>query len=167
MAGRKAVTRSGNPAPTSSRSRPAHHMERRALLCTRLGEYERPGGEVERGEIDPASEPCRGRSPVETARDHEVDDEEELVFELDHDALSEPAEPENRLPLQGAEGWLDGAKEKRARQPNAAERLSNEVRDETLDVDDDVGQLGHARPRVERPAARVTRLDPTGALSAR
>ena len=83
----------------AERRRAAHHVARRPLLCTRLGEHERPGGEVERGEIDPAGEPCRGRSPVETARDHEVDDEEELVFELDDDALPEPADPENRLPL--------------------------------------------------------------------
>src|SRR5207249_7036338 len=110
---------------------------------------------VEGRQVHPATEPCRGRAPVEPARDHEVEDEEELVLEPENDALSQPLQAENRLPLESADGGIDRAQEKRTRQPNATERLPDDAGSETLDVDDDVGQLGHAGPMVERPARRV------------
>src|SRR5437867_1837168 len=83
-----------------------------------------------------------------------MEHEKELALECDHDPFAEAAKTDDAPSRGGGGGWLDGAQEERAREPEALERPPENSRCQALDVDDDVGQLGHARAIV--PATRGT-----------
>ena len=85
---------------------------------------------------------------MEAPRDHQVKDQEQLAVELDRDALAEPVQVDDRPPLRRRRRRVDRAEEERAREPQAAEQPAGDPLPQALDVDDDVGQLGHARPIV-------------------
>jgi hypothetical protein len=72
---------------------------------------------------------------------HEV----EIALEVEHDSLSEATETENTAPLRLRERRIDRAQKKRAREPDADERLSHDARLERGEIGDDVRQLGHGR----------------------
>ena len=57
----------------------------------------------------------------------------------------------------GAQRRIDGAEQERAAEPHALEPLADDARLQRLDVDRDVGQLGHRRDRVARRAATRAR----------
>src|ERR1700682_3525141 len=81
--------------------------ERGASFRAGLGENQRSVREVERGEADLAGHFGSGGYPAETARNHEVNDEEEIVLELQDDALSHSPHTENQFPIRRADGWID------------------------------------------------------------
>ena len=60
------------------------------------------------------------------------------------------------LPVAARERRIDGAQQERAREPDALERLADDARRERLEVDGDVGQLGHGRssPGRHQPVQR-------------
>ena len=70
--------------------------------------------------------------------------------------------PSTRFPIAAAIARLDRPQEKGAREPHVLEHRTLDVPAETLDVDDDVGKLGHgggyprpsSLPR-SRPVTRV------------
>ena len=100
----------------------ADEVERRAPLRARLGEHERALREVERGEPDAAGELRVRLAPVEPARDHEVDHEEEVALEREDDALAHAAHALDVLPRGRRERRVDGAEHERASQPDAQQR---------------------------------------------
>jgi hypothetical protein len=48
---------------------------------------------------------------MQTAGDHQMDDDEEPAVHLEHDAFAEPLDADDALPDQVVEWRLDGAKE--------------------------------------------------------
>ena len=74
-----------------------HEVQRRPPLRARLGKGERPVVELEHCERDPAGRSGAGRQPAQPPRDHQVDHEEELALELEHDPLADPAEADGRV----------------------------------------------------------------------
>src|SRR5439155_10342971 len=120
----------------------------------RLGQHERPGRELEGRQPDLAGRARARRSPVKATGDHQVEDEEELALELEDDALAEAAEPDDPPALRLADRRIDGADEKWGREPDTLERLPDHARGQVLDVDDDVGKLGHARRAGGRGAGK-------------
>ena len=114
------------------RVRAAHDVERRALLRARLGEDQRARREVERGERRPCpGRRARRRIPAQAAGDHEVDDEEEIVLEAEHDALAEPATPRPSCPtarraagstVRSTNGLLSAHAARAPARPSAARR---------------------------------------------
>jgi hypothetical protein len=87
---------------------------------------------------------------VETAGDHEVQDEEEFFVgvivgvEDEDDALAEAAEALNYFAFNGMNGWDGGAKQKRAGDAQLLEWLADDAWRESGEVCGDVGKLGHA-----------------------
>ena len=63
-----------------------------------------PLRKVERGESELARELRAGRQPFEAAGDHQMDDDEEIGFEPDHDPLAEAANAMTRLPASSDGG---------------------------------------------------------------
>jgi hypothetical protein len=72
-----------------------------------------------------------------------VEDQEELSFRFDHDALAEAAEAHNGPAFDGRKRRIDRAQRKRTGQPDAGDPLACNSRLERVKVQEDVGQLGH------------------------
>ena len=86
------------------------HVQRRPLLRAGLGERQRAVREIERRQRVAAGElgaawlrACRQCS---AARDHEVQDEPQVVLEADRDALAEPAQPADPFAVERADRGL-------------------------------------------------------------
>ena len=140
----------------------AHKVERCPLLRARLREDERAAGEVERGRSDLAGHLRPRLLPVQPARDHEMQHEEQVVVELEDDALAEPAQAADRLAEDGVDRRVEGAEEKRIGEPDLRQRLADDAGAEAVDVGDDVGKFGHGRMLSHRPepARARTRSSP-------
>jgi hypothetical protein len=52
---------------------------------------------------------------LEAARDHEMNDEEQVLVQLPHQAFAEPAEAAHGLAVGVIDRWIEGADEKRTR----------------------------------------------------
>ena len=124
--------------------RSTHDVQRGALLRALLREEQRADGEVEGRQPAALGDRDVALAPAQPAGDHQVEDQEQLAVELEHDALADAAGTADRLPLHGRDGRVHGAQEERARETNRLERLAADRALERLDVDADVGQLGHA-----------------------
>ena len=125
------------------RRRAARDIERRPLLGAGLGEQQRPGREVEGREPDPAGRLGPVPLPTQTAGDHQVENDVQVAGEAEHDALAEPAQVFDRPSDQLGDRRIDRAQDERAGQPHALERLADNAGAQGLEVDGDVGQLGH------------------------
>jgi hypothetical protein len=121
----------------------SNEVERRAARRAGLGEEERPGWEIEGGQRDPPGRLRAARAPPESAGDHEVNDEEELILQLEHDPLSDPSERQHALSLGRGDRRLHRAEKKWTQDPDVLDRLSADARGERLQVEEDVGELGH------------------------
>ena len=119
--------------------RPAHDVQRGALLRARLREHQRAGRKLERGKSHLPRDARAGRPPVKAARDHQMEDEEEVALELEDDALADPAESDDASSHRLRERRVDRADEERRAEPHAHEGLVEHARRQVLDVDDDVG----------------------------
>jgi len=118
-------------------------VERRPLPGARLGEDERAVGEVEREERAPAADPPAGPAPVQASGDHEVEDQEQIALEREHDPLPEAAQPDDAPALGAGDRRGDRAEEERAAQADALEALFLDTRRECREVREDVGKLRH------------------------
>ncbi len=119
-------------------------VERRPPLSTGFGEDQAPGGEIERREAEAPIERRSWSAPVEPARDHEMEDEEELPLDADHEPLSDSPELEHRAAGGGGDRGIDRLQEKRARDPDALEDLALDPRRELFQIDRQIRKLGHA-----------------------
>ena len=81
------------------------------------------------------------------ATDHQMKDEEELVLEGEDDALPDSLQTDDLEADDGVERGFDGSQEKKAREPDALECPPAYPWREALEVELDVGKLGHRRPR--------------------
>ena len=130
---------------SASAARPATRWSDARFFGAGLGEDQRAVREVERGEADLARQLRAPRLPVQPAGDHQVEDEEEVVVEREDDALAEPRDASDHLPLDRAERRRRRSHQKRADQPNAVDRLADDPRGKRFDVDRDVRQFRHDR----------------------
>ena len=81
---------------------------------------------------------------MQAARDHQMQNEPEVAFEADGDALADAAEFTDDAAVGVGEWWKGGAKKKRSGDSNAHERLRKDARFECGEVGGDVGEFGHA-----------------------
>ncbi len=80
-----------------------HEVERRPFLRAHLGQDERAFRKIEGRDGGAASDLRASFPPVEPARDHQVENQEELPFELEDDTFSETPEAEHPPPLGARE----------------------------------------------------------------
>ena len=78
-----------------------------SLLWAGFGEEQGSTWEVEGGQADPGWDFRPGWFPVEAAGDHQVGEEEEVVFEGEDDSFSEAADVEQALAAKCIERRLD------------------------------------------------------------
>ena len=105
-----------------------------------------------------------GREPAQPAGDHQVDDEEELALEREDDALAEPLDADDNLAFDRGNRRRHRAQQERMADADALETVADDLGRQALEVDADVGQLGH-RPSV--PSARRRRRRPPSARDRR
>ena len=86
----------------------AKDVQRRAAFAAGLGEHERPGWKIERGEVIAPGELRGRRAPVQTAGDHQVDHEPQVIVEADRNALADASQFTHDVVLDGGERRLDG-----------------------------------------------------------
>src|SRR5262245_20198264 len=72
-----------------------------------------------------------------------MDHDEEIALEADHHSLPQPFQPLDSLSHQRPRSRLDRAQQKRASEIEAFETRPEDSLRESLDVDGDVGELGH------------------------
>src|SRR4029077_5454896 len=84
-----------------------------------------------------------GREPAEAAGDHQMDDEEELAVEFEHDALAEAADGVDVPAFQLGRRRIERAEDKRARQSDFEQRLPEEPLLERFDVDGHIREFRH------------------------
>ena len=72
--------------------RATREIEGGAVFAAGLGEEQCAAGKIERRESQPSRDRSAGRFPPQPARDHEMQDDEVVVVEAEHDALAEPRE---------------------------------------------------------------------------
>jgi len=138
----------------SERFTPLDDMERCAPLLARLGERERAAGKGEERERVRRRR-LAALEPAQPSGDHEMDDDEEVAFERQHDALAEPLDPDDELALDRRDRRRHRAEQERVTDRDALETLADGLGGEPLDVDGDVGELGH-RGSVPSRAAHLS-----------
>ena len=82
------ITSSPPRSNAASAASPCDHMNGGPAFRPRLGEVERAIGENKLGEPHLAPERLSGGPPSQSARDHEVDDDEEVALHAQHDSLA-------------------------------------------------------------------------------
>jgi hypothetical protein len=80
---------------------------------------------------------------VEPAGNHQVQDEPEIAFYSDRDALADSPDFAHDTALRIGERWLGGSKQERGLDSNALKRLAEDAWFECSDVGGDIRQLRH------------------------
>jgi len=102
-------------------------VESRPFLTPLLGHEKRSVFEVERSEAATLRDAHTRLAPAQTPRNHEVQDEEELVLELDHDPLADPLDPTDLLFDRLFRGWLHGPQPERTPKAETRQALANHL----------------------------------------
>jgi hypothetical protein len=87
-----------------------------------------------------------GLSPAQTAGDHQVQDEKQIVVSRrgvkgENDAFADAADGPHRATVDRVDGRIDGAEQEGAEKIQTLEALAGDVPRQRLDVDNDVRQL--------------------------
>ena len=120
---------------------PADDKKRSLPPCARLGQDECAVGEVEGEEANLARHPSAGLLPVKTTGNHQVQDEEELGVELEHDPFSEAVQRDNRPAVERRQRRVDGAEQKRRYEADSFEPTADDTRPERMQIKEDVGEF--------------------------
>ncbi len=80
---------------------------------------------------------------MQSARDHQVQDEPQVVFQADDDALADAPNRTDGAALQVLERRLDSSKQKWTGEPDTLEGLAKDPRFESEDVGGDVREFRH------------------------
>ena len=127
----RAVVASNTSRPprsnSASASRPCNDVHRRALLRRRLGEDQRAVREVERREPDLARDLLAALLPAQPPRDHQVDHDEALALDADHDALAHALDGLDLRAVELARRRRHRAQHERARDPHRLEQAGPTV----------------------------------------
>jgi hypothetical protein len=119
-------------------------MQRGAFLAAGLGESERAGIEVERGEDAFAAGSGVPLAPVQASGDHQVKDKPKIVVEADGDALPDAAESGYGVAEGRVERRVCCSQQEGACDLDPLEDPSENTALERFYVHDDVGEFGHS-----------------------
>ena len=87
----------------------ANDMERRLTLTAGFGEQQRPVVEVEGEQSDLPRDPGSLRLPAETTRNHQVEDEVQLMVEREDHPFAKPMEVLYRVAFDRGDRRVDGS----------------------------------------------------------
>src|SRR4051794_23249482 len=100
-------------------------------------------GKFERGKHELSARLGLRRFPAEPAGNHQVNDDEELVFAPQHNPLAQPLKTGHSLSLIGGRRRLYGSQDERAANNQAEQLVAQNAGRQLLQVQGDVGKLGH------------------------
>lgn len=92
---------------------PSNHMQGRSPFGARLGKNQGAGVKVKRSQPHPTREFRSGFFPMETACDHEVKHQKQILNQADDYAFAQPPYALHHFALDLDNGWIEGAKQKR------------------------------------------------------
>jgi hypothetical protein len=119
-------------------------MKRGAALATGFGEDQAAMGEIESREGILASQDGSRLTPVEAAGDHQVKHEPEIAGKADGDALADTAQSGDLAGFDGGERRIDGAEQEGRADTDAFQDPAGDARVESLQIDRNIRQFGHA-----------------------
>ncbi len=85
----------------------------------------------------------RARLPVQSAGDHQMQNQPQIIVEPQRNPFADSSDGSNTLAMHRVERWIERVQQERAVNSNGLEFLAERVTLERLDVDRDIGQLGH------------------------
>ena len=124
---------------------PDHEVDRGPSLGAGLGKEEQSIGELEDSQHQFPADLLDERVPAQTAGDHQMNDDEEVSFEREHDPLAQAAKPDYSLAFRSRNRRIKRAHDERVPNHDPLDRLVEDHRREALKVEDDIGEFGHAR----------------------
>ena len=83
------------------------------------------------------------RFPMQTAGNHQVQHEPQVVVEANGDPFAQPAQLAHGPALEGLHSRVKGSHQERTVEPYPLECLPQDPRAQGLEINRDVGQLGH------------------------
>src|SRR3954469_20147241 len=116
-----------------------HEVQGGAALGAGLGQREVAAIELEDGKALALA------VPLQPARDHEVDHQEEIAFEREDDPLAEAAQANPLLAFRARHRRYRRAQQERVEQPDAHQARAEDAPLQALEVDGYVGKLGQAK----------------------
>src|ERR1700692_2563183 len=93
---------------------------------------------IESGEILAAAQLCALRTPVQSARDHQVEHQPEIALNSDGNTFADAAQFTNSAAFDIGDRRFNGLKQEWAGKPYMLERLTDDTGFECVDVGDDV-----------------------------
>ena len=131
---------------------PRHQVQRRAPRGARLGEHQRAGVELKAGQPHLARNLRRRVAilPAQAAGDHQVDHQEQIATQGEHDALAEPLHGLHPRAVRGADRRIEGAQHERVGDAHTLQRAVHGAAPQVLHVHGYRGQFRHG------PAAKAT-----------
>src|SRR5580658_10207434 len=99
--------------------------------------------EVERDESHLSGQLGAGRSPAQTPGNHQVNDGVKIAVERKNDALSRASHAYDGAPEQRGRLRVERPQHERARNAQRVELVASRESAKPLDVDRNVGKLGH------------------------
>src|SRR6185436_2847280 len=120
-----------------------YHMEGGPSLTSCLREGQRSRWEIERRQADSSGQLRASVEPLEATRDHQVQHQEPILFQGEHQTLSDSLDPEDSPPLGFLDRRFDATEQEGRSKPNAFDRLPPNPLLEAVLVEQDIGEFGH------------------------
>ena len=105
------------------------------LLRARLAQQEGTRLEIEGREAVPSRKGGFGLSPVEATRDHQVQDEEEFILQLEDDALAHAAQSDDAPALRLLDARVMASEDEGAADANAPDLLSLHAAPQRVEIE--------------------------------
>ena len=135
------------PTALESRAGAANDVQRCALLGPRLSERQRSSRKGEGGEDVPVLRRLRlARCPPEATGDHQVDRDEQIVFQREGDALADASQSLHALAAHALQRRIHGAQQKWRVDVEGEQLLPQDSSLQRFDVDRDIRKLRHLQP---------------------
>src|SRR5687768_8554544 len=124
-------------------------MQRRLPLGSRFGQNQTAVLEIDGQQANFAGNRRLRRAPPETASDHEMEDQKDVVFELENDALAEPAQRCDGMTRNTRERRVDRTKQERARKTDPTDAMAENARVQRVQIESDIRKLRHRSNTIE------------------
>src|SRR5205085_11096077 len=106
-----------------------------------VGEDKAARIEVECGQVHLAGQPSASIAPLQPPGDHQMDNDEQLIFHLKNDPLAQPIKPNDVLSAKLIRTRTYSPKYKWAAKPDTVQRLAHNPRRQCVKITKDVRQL--------------------------
>src|SRR5947207_7096375 len=111
----------------SQRRVASNQVQRSSAFGSRFGKRESTATKIKQCEADARRSLVHGVEPAQPPRDHQMDDQEQFLFECDNDALAQAPHFLHTFALRFDDGWYCAAQHEWIDQPDALKRLTDDA----------------------------------------